>query len=41
MKSMKEVSKHFEEFSKSEKLKPITKKDFDKAVKKISKRGSK
>ena len=41
MKTMKEVSKHFEAFEKVHETKPITKKDFDKAVKKVTKRGSK
>ena len=43
MKTMKEVSKHYEEFAKKNKNKilPITEKDFDKAVKKVVKRGSK
>jgi hypothetical protein len=41
MKTMKEVSKHFEEFAKKNKVRPVTEKDFDNNVKKIIKRGSK
>jgi hypothetical protein len=40
-KTMKEVSKHFEEFAKKNKVLPVTEKDFDKSVKKAVKRGSK
>lgn len=41
MDTMAEVSKHFEEFSKREKLKEITEKDFDTSLKKVIKRGTK
>lgn len=41
MKTMKEVSKHFEEFAKKDKVMPITERDFNKPLKKALKRGSK
>jgi hypothetical protein len=41
MKTMKEVSKHFERFAKKNKVVPVTQNDFDESLKKVIKRGSK